>query len=167
MFYARGVKRIAIAFALAACSGPVAEPRSTHDTADPHNTHEETSPTPAQEPIAPPPPQPMVEQMIGEVVLGHPRVTPYLHLERNAPLTLWPIPELAQGAPLMRAGGQTVRVVQNESDARFRFRAYEELGGAARVRVRFEIPAEGVTGHVDLELRDYEWTATAAEIVER
>jgi hypothetical protein len=157
------MKRMVIATLLAACSGPAAEPPPTHQShVSLPPAHEQ-----AQVVIAPPPPQPMVEQMIGELVLGHPRVAPYLHVTGNVPLTVWSIPELAQGAPLMRAGGRSVSVVEHEADARFRFTAYEPLGSSARVRVRFEIPAEGVHGYVDVELRDNVWSAVGVDVVER
>jgi hypothetical protein len=121
-------------------------------------------PEPQGGPMPPLPTETMVQQMIGELVLDHPRVAAHLHA---APVSIWPIPELALGAPSMRARGRPVLVAERESDATFRFRAYETLGNRARVRVRFEIPSEGVSGHVDVELRDNVWEVVDAAVVER
>lgn len=109
----------------------------------------------------------MVEQLLGQLVLDHPRVQPYLHSEvaGNVPLRLAASPELAQGAAGLQAGGQKVQVVGADA-ARFVFTGREELG-AARERVKFEIPPEGVVGHVDLQLADNVWTAVDAAVAER
>ena len=133
------------------------------------------TPTPApereEEPVVgnPLPPPQMVERMIATRVLEHPQVAPYLHQEipANVPLAVHPVPELAQGMPQVRAGGQVVRVVATPAEARFVFTGYERTPGTSRVRVRFEIPSEGVSGHVDLELRDYVWEYVDASVVER
>jgi hypothetical protein len=128
--------------------------------------------TPAQpgEPMRLTPPLPsaaMVEQMLAQRVLDHPRVTPYLHTEvpANVPLRVAPSPDLAQGAAKLRVAGQVVQVVA-AGEARFIFTGRERIG-PARERVRFEIPAEGVTGHVDLELADNVWSAIDAALTER
>jgi hypothetical protein len=108
----------------------------------------------------------MVQQMQAQLVLDHPRVRPYLHTEiaDNLPLRVYSVADLAEGAAQLTSGGQPVRVVA-EDKARMHFTAREDLDGP-RVRIRFEIPGEGVVGHVDLELRDHEWHVTAADVVE-
>jgi hypothetical protein len=116
-------------------------------------------------PLTPPiPPPEMVEEMIGQLVLSHPQVKPHLHVGAE-PLTLFPVPELARGAPGLEAAGRPVRVVAIESEAQFVFRSYERIGTAAQLRIHFAIPAEGVSGHVDVELRDNVWRATGADVV--
>ena len=149
---------------------------------DPPPAEPGPTPTPTPTPVAqndppendvPPPGNPlpspqMVEQIIAGRVLDHPQVKPYLHLEvaANNPLSILPVPELAQGAPNVRVDGQPVRVVTDPAQARFHFTAYERTPGTSRVRVRFTVPAEGVTGHVDLELRNYVWEYVDASVVE-
>lgn len=109
----------------------------------------------------------MVEQMLAQLVLDHPQVAPFLHTEipANLPLRVAPSPDLAQGAASLRVAGQAARVV-TISEARVVFKGRERLG-PARERVRFEIPAEGVVGHVDLELADNVWHAIDASVAER
>lgn len=126
-----------------------------------------SSPMPTDDPTPVQPPDAMVQQMQMQLALDHPRVRPYLHVERaqNLPLTVYAVSALAEGASALTAADQPVRVVP-EQDARVRFTARERLDGP-RVRVRLAIPAEGVTAHVDLELRDYVWHAIDAEVVER
>jgi hypothetical protein len=123
-------------------------------------------------PSSPDPPLPseaMVQQMIGQLVLDHPKVQPFLHLElpQNVPLSLWTVPELAKGAPSLIAAGQPVRVVPTAGEARVVMSRYQPVGNAARVRVDVEVPSEGASGWVEVELRDYVWSAVGAEISER
>ena len=114
------------------------------------------------------PPDRMVQTMLGQLVLDHVRVKPYLHVEvpANVPLTVFAIPSLAQGATGLSAGGATVRVVGNRADARFAFTGRENLG-SGRVRVAFEVASEGVVGHVDLLLRDSVWEVADDHVIER
>jgi len=149
-----------------ACGGEerdVAEP-----TTAPASTPEAANEGPGEELTPPIPPESMVQQMLGQRVLDHPEVQPYLHTEiaEHLPLTVHAVPELAEGTAALQAGGQSVRVVDAAADARFRFTAREDLEGP-RVAVRFEIPAEGVVGRVVLELRDFEWSAVEADVAER
>jgi hypothetical protein len=120
-------------------------------------------------PSPPLPTQAMVQQMIGQIVLDHPAVQPFLHLElpEHRPLALWTAPELAQGAPALTAGGAPVRVVPSPAEARVVMSRYEPLDSAARVRVHVEVPPEGAAGWVEVELRDNVWSATGAQISER
>lgn len=92
---------------------------------------------------------------------------PYLHTEvaANLPLRVAPSPDLAQGAAKLQVGGQAVRIVA-AGEARVVFKGREKIG-PARERVRLEIPAEGVVGHVDLELQDNVWRAVDASVAER
>ncbi len=110
----------------------------------------------------------MVQQIQAQAVLDHPRVAPYLHTEiaANVPLAVLPSPDLAEEAAALKAAGQPVRVVTSEAAARVVFRGLEDIG-PARVRVKFEIPREGVAGHVDLQLADHVWSAVDAHVVER
>ncbi len=119
------------------------------------------------EPTPPLPTEAMIEQLLAQHVLDHPRVLGYLHTEvaGNLPLTVAPSADLAQGAAKLQAGGQAVRVVP-VGEARVVFKGRERIG-PARERVRFEVPAEGVAGHVDLELADNVWSAVDAVVVER
>ncbi len=114
----------------------------------------------------PRPPDSVGQTMQAQAVLDHPRVMPYLHLEvaGNVPLTVALPADLSQGAAGLRAGGQPVRAVTE--GARVRFLSRESLDGPT-VRLSFEIAAEGVTGHVDLNLVDHVWTAMAAEVTEQ
>ena len=109
----------------------------------------------------------LVEQTLAQHVLDHPRVAPYLHTEiaANLPLRIAPSPDLTQGAAALTAGGRPVQVVA-AGEARVVFKGREKLA-PARERVRFEIPAEGVVGHVDLELRDNAWQPIDASVAER
>jgi hypothetical protein len=121
-------------------------------------------------PLTPPlPTEAMVQQMIGQLVIDHPAVQPFLHPEipENVPLALWTVPELAQGALALTAGGSPVRVVPSASDARVVMSRYEPVGSAARVRVHVEVPPEGAGGWVEVELRDNVWDAVDAQISER
>lgn len=128
------------------------------------------APDAASEVKGPTPPIPsaaMVEQLLAQQVLDHPRVRPYLHTEiaANLPLRVAPSADLAQGAAALVVAGQAVQVV-TPAQARVVFTGQQSIG-AARVRVGFEIPAEGVVGHVDLELADHVWRAIDASVVER
>lgn len=120
-----------------------------------------------REPTPPIPTAAMVEQLLAQLVLDHPRVAPYLHTEvaANLPLRVAPSPDLAQGAAKLQVGGQAVRIVA-AGEARVVFKGREKIG-PARERVRLEIPAEGVVGHVDLELQDNVWRAVDASVAER
>jgi hypothetical protein len=113
------------------------------------------------------PPPAVIERMLAQRVLDHPKVAPYLHTENaaNLPLRVAPSPDLAQGVARLQVAGQPVQVVA-EAEARVVFKGREKIG-PARERVRFEIPAEGVVGHVDLELADNVWTAVDASVAER
>lgn len=119
-------------------------------------------------PTPPLPTEAMIQQMIAQLVLDHPRVSPFLHVEiaANVPLAVFPSPDLSQGADKLTAGGRPVRVVAAEGDARLIFRGRESIG-PARERLRFAIPAEGVSGHVDVELADNVWRAVDASVAER
>lgn len=110
----------------------------------------------------------MVQQILGQKVLDHPQVTPYLHTEvaANLPLKVHAVSGLDQGASRLTAGGQQVQVMPTANTARFRFTSRERLAGA-QVRIHFEIPDEGVIGHVNLELRDYVWEYIGVSVVER
>lgn len=130
----------------------------------------EEPPAPASAATAPTPPilsAAMVEQMLAQLVLDHPQVAPFLHTEipANLPLRVAPSPDLAQGAASLRVAGQAARVV-TVSEARVVFKGRERLG-PVRERIRFEIPAEGVVGHVDLELTDNVWHAIDGSVAER
>jgi len=118
-------------------------------------------------PTPPIPSAAMVEQMLAQRVLDHPRVRPYLHTEvaANVPLRVAAAPELAQGVARLEVAGQVVQVVA-AAEARVVFTGNERIG-PAKQRVRFEIPPEGVVGHVDLELADNVWQAVDASVVER
>lgn len=154
----------------AGCSSPGASPPAV----DPQTSvarPEKAAPeqTPDASPLVPPPPSAaMVQQIQAQTVLDHPRVAPYLHTEiaANVPLAVFPSPDLAEGAAELRAAGQPVRVVTSEAAARVVFRGLEDIG-PAKVRVKFEIPREGVAGHVDLQLADHVWSAVDAHVVER
>lgn len=131
-----------------------------------------TAPAPAKQvssaeltPTIPPPA--IVEQILAQRVLDHLKVAPYLHTEvaGNLPLRVAPSPDLAQGVARLQVAGQSVQVV-DAGEARVVFKGRERIG-AARERVRFEIPPEGVAGHVDLELADNVWTAVDVAVVER
>ena len=118
--------------------------------------------------LTPPlPTEAMIQQLLAQGVLDHPRVIGYLHTEvaGNLPLRVAPSADLTQGAAKLQAGGQAVRVVP-VGEAWVVFKGRERIG-PARERVRFEIPAEGVTGHVDLELANNVWSAVDAVVVER
>ncbi|MCB9679150.1 MAG: hypothetical protein H6737_28870 [Alphaproteobacteria bacterium] len=130
-------------------------------------------PAPAVEPAPkevdvgdPLPPDSVVQTMQAQLVLDHPSVAPFLHLEvaGNAPLKVFAVPELAKGAADLRAGGQPVQVV-GEGEARLHLVGRESLEGP-RVRLTFRIPDEGVEGHVDVELADYVWSAVDASVAE-
>lgn len=155
---------------LAACSSATTEAEKASPTtpgispgpAAGQSRAEERGPTP------PLPTEAMIQQMIAQRVLDHPRVSPFLHTEvaANVPLAVLPSPDLAQGAGELTAGGRPVRVVAAEGEARLIFRGRESIG-PARERLRFAIPAEGVSGHVDVELADNVWRAVDASVVER
>lgn len=165
---------LCIAALVAACGGEeraTAEPtqQSSESPASPESARSlGASPEGAdEEPHSPLPPESVVQQLLGQRVLDHPEVQPYLHTEvaGNFPLSVHAIEELSLGAAALEAGGRSVRVVATAAEARFRFTAREDLEGP-RVAVRFEIPAEGVAGRVILELRDFEWSVVEAEVVE-
>lgn len=153
---------------LVACSGEESEPAAPSTTGAERPAPERPREPRPDDPTPPPPTEAMTQQLIGQRVLDHERVRPFLHAEvaGNLPLTVYAVDGLAQGAPRMRAGGRPVAVTDAAESARFRFTSRESLGGA-RVRVGFEIPAEGVVGSVVLELRDYEWRVESADVVER
>lgn len=160
---------------LAGCSSPGASspavdpptPVATPERAAPEKARE-ASPLAGRGLVPPPPSAAMVQQIQAQAVLDHPRVAPYLHTEiaANVPLAVLPSPDLAEGAAALKAAGQPVRVVTSEAAARVVFRGLEDIG-PARVRVKFEIPREGVAGHVDLQLADHVWSAVDAHVVER
>ena len=155
---------------MVACDRKVAEEKpvaAPAPTPAPVHTPAPVQAATASEPTPPIPSAAMVEQMLAQLVLDHPRVTPYLHTEvpANVPLRVAPSPDLAQGAAALQAGGQAVRVVP-AAEARVIFKGRERIEGA-RERLRFEIPAEGVAGHVDVELADNVWRAVDASVVER
>jgi hypothetical protein len=158
---------------VAACSASGTEPRPAVP-ATPAKAVTPATPAKAESPLAarglvpPPPSEAMVQQILAQGVLDHPRVAPYLHTEdsANVPLAVFPSPDLAKGAEQLRAAGQSVRVVATEAEARVIFRGRERVG-PAKERVKFEIPAEGVAGHVDLQLAEHEWSAVDAQVVER
>lgn len=154
----------------AGCSSPGASPPAV----DPQ-TSVMTPEKPAEAPplatrglVPPPPSEAMVQQIQAQAVLEHPRVAPYLHTEiaANVPLAVFPSPDLAQGAAKLTAAGQPVRVAASEAEARVVFRGRTDIG-PAKVRVKFEVPPEGVAGHVDLQLADHVWSAVDAHVVER
>jgi hypothetical protein len=152
-----------------ACDRPAAQP-DVKPAAQPDASPAAPA-TPASQPgrelVAPIPPPEMVEQMQAQLALDHPLVAPYLHTEipTNLPLRLAPSPDLARGAPALKAGGQPVQLVP-AAEARLIFKNREQLEGP-RVRIHLEIPPEGVRGHVDLELADHVWRAFDASVVER
>lgn len=153
---------------VAACSASGTEPKPAKPATPATPAKAPESPLAARGLVPPPPSEAMVQQMLAQAVLEHPRVAPYLHLESaaNVPLAVFPSPDLAKGAAKLRAGEQVVRVVASEAEARVVFRGREKVG-PAKERVKFEIPGEGVSGHVDLQLADYVWSAVDAEVVER
>jgi glucose/arabinose dehydrogenase len=151
---------------VAGCSSSGIEPPA----ADPATAEKapEAAPRASRGLIPPPPTEAMVQQIQAQKVLEHPRVAPYLHTEiaANVPLSVFPSPDLARGADKLTAAGQPVRVVATEGEARVVFRGLEDIG-PAKVRVKFEVPPEGVAGHVDLLLADDVWSAVDANVVER
>ncbi len=155
-----------LALTIMACSTneSVVQERETTPAAN------ETKAPPPQSggPTPPRPPEYMVQQILGQKVLNHPQVAPYLHTEvpANLPLTVHAVTGLDQGASRLTAGGQPVRVTPTANEARFRFTA-RERPAPARARIRFEIPDEGVVGHIDLELRDYVWSCIDAQVAEQ
>lgn len=180
-----------ISLALVACSANEPEVRQPETTRPANEVETTAAPQSNEEPatpqgdIAPPPPPPpeaavggptpprppeaMVQQILGQKVLDHPQVRPYLHTEvpANLPLTVHAVSGLELGAPRLTVAGQPVRVTPTANEARFRFTATERMRPGARRRIRFEIPNEGVVGHVDLELRDYVWHTIDARVVEQ
>lgn len=145
----------------AASTTTASEAAAVPVTAPAEGVNEVRGPTP------PIPSAAMVEQMLAQRVLDHPRVSPYLHTEvaANVPLRVAAAPELAQGAARLKVAGQAVQVVA-AAEARVVFTGNERIG-PAKQRVRFEIPPEGVVGHVDLELADNVWQVVDASVVER
>lgn len=109
----------------------------------------------------------MIETMMSHVVLSHPRVVPFLHLEisSNVPLKLFAGPDLARGAPALHAAGKPVVVVAKEQ-ARVILESRERLDRSTS-RIRFQIPPEGVIGHIDVALREGVWTAVGDSVAER
>lgn len=170
----RSVRSIALSLVvLSGCTAPVSEAPATSPTPPTPEATPAKQPTPPTDAsgrglVGPPPTEAMVQQMIAQLVLDHPRVTPFLHLEipANAPLAVFAAPDLAAGAASLRAGGQPVRVVATASDARLVLRGRESLG-PAKERLTFEIPAEGVSGTVDVALADHVWRAVDASVSER
>lgn len=161
---------LALALILLACSRPpppgspgaaTAGEEAAPPAAAPAATEADCGPGPF---VTPPPA--IVQQLQGQLVLEHPRVRPYLHLEApaNLPLTVSTDASLAAGAPRLTAGGQPVEVL-GAASARLRLGPVEALEGP-RVRIGFAIPAEGVDGHVDLALECYEWRAVDVQFAE-
>ncbi len=113
------------------------------------------------------PSEAMVQEWIGQKILDHPQVAQFLHMTvaGNSPLTVFTVPELALGAPQMKAGGVAVRVVPTEGEARFRFTRYVDAPGA-NVHVEFEMPSQGMAGDADLQLRDYSWDIVDLHVAE-
>lgn len=161
------MRRLFVLMVLVGCAGP-ATPAESVGSPDATPT---ATPVAAGEPMrGPTPPLPTeakIQQLIAQAALDHPRVQPYLHTEvpANVPLALFAGPGLAKGADKLRAGGQLVKVV-GEAEARVILRGREDIG-PARVRVRLDVPQEGVTGHVDVQLADNVWRAVDASVVER
>lgn len=106
----------------------------------------------------------MVQGWLTQMVLDHPRVVPFLHSEARDRLRVHAISELAEGARGLRVAGRPVELVE-ASAAHFRFTARERPSPAVE-RIRFEMPGEGMSGHVDFALRDHTWTAIDAEVAE-
>ena len=123
---------------------------------------------PQDMPHPPLPPDSVVQTILVQGVLDHPRVAPYLHTEiaANLPLTLYAPPDLADGLGAVTAAGQPIRAMPSPDQARVRLSARVQLEGP-RVRIPFTIPAEGVRGHVDLELSDYVWHPIDAVVIEQ
>lgn len=123
--------------------------------------------SPQNMPHPPLPPDAVVQTLLVQGLLDHPRVAPYLHAEiaANLPLTVYAPPDLADGLGSVTVAGQLVRAVPSPEQARVQLSARVPLEGP-RVRVPFAIPDEGVSGHVDLELSDYVWRPIDAVVVE-
>jgi len=158
----------ALPLIVAACSASGTEPKPVVPATSATPAKAPESPLAARGLVPPPPSEAMVQQILAQQVLDHPRVAPYLHTEvpANVPLAVFPSPDLAKGAEKLRAGEQAVRVVASAGEARVIFRGRETVG-PAKERIKFEIPAEGVAGHVDLQLADHVWSAVDAQVVER
>lgn len=150
----------ALVAVLTACSGSTvassSPPTTTTSTPTPPSSVTTNAPTP------PIPPEPMVQQMIAQAVLEDPRVA--RHLTTPAPWTVFAAPGLELGASALRIGGAPVVVVASPAEARFVFAQREQRDGL--VRVRFEIPGEGVSGHADVQLADWIWTVRDVVLVE-
>lgn len=155
---------------IAACSAAGTDVKPAESATPPVKEADQKagSPLAARGLVPPPPSEAMVQQMQVQLVLDHPRVAPYLHSESaaNVPLAVFASADLALGAGKVKVAGQPVRVVAAEGEARVVLRGRESVG-PAKVRVKFEIPPEGVSGHVDLQLADYVWSAVDARVVER
>lgn len=127
-----------------------------------------SEPARSEDDVHPPIPPPEIVALIqGQAVLDHATVQPFLHTDVHGPLTVFAVPDLAPGAARLKAGGTPVRVVPTADGARFRFVSFERIGTAAQIRIGWEIPAEGASGHVDLELADHVWSVIGAEARER
>jgi hypothetical protein len=147
----------ALVAVLTACSG------STVASSSPPTTSPTPSSVTTNAPTPPIPPEPMVQQMIAQAVLDHPRVAAYL--TAAPPWTLSAGRGLELGASALRIGGAPVVVVASPADARVVLVARERLADAERVR--FEIPGEGIRGHADVQLIDWIWTVRDVVVVER
>lgn len=156
----RPAHALALVVVLSACSGSTvasSSPPATASATTPPSSVTTNAPTP------PIPPEPMVQQMIAQAVLDDPRVAAYL--TAAPPWTLSAGPGLELGAGALRIGGAPVVVVASPADARVVLAARERVPDAERVR--FEIPAEGVRGHADVQLIDWIWTVRDVVLVER
>jgi hypothetical protein len=124
-------------------------------------------PTPFVDPGAPLPPDAVVQTMQAQAVIDHPEVAMYLHLEiaGHVPLTVHAAADLAEGVAGLTAAGQPVQGMDVPGKARLHLVRRESLGGP-KVRIHLAIPEEGVSGHVDLTLADYVWSAVDARLTE-
>ncbi len=100
-------------------------------------------------------------------VLDHPRVAAFLHTEIPAhrPLAVYAVNELSAGLTRVRVAGLPLQVVQTASAARIQFTAFHHL--RARVSVEIAIPAEGVTGSIDLRSENGVWEYFTVDLHER
>lgn len=113
-------------------------------------------------------PEVRVQSQLSQGVVDHPRVVPLLHLEipANVPLMVYvKTPDLTAGAAALNAGGAPVVVSGLPSKSRLHLLSREKVGEVERVK--FAIPAEGVTGHVDMKLKEGVYSAVDAQVAER
>lgn len=122
------------------------------------------SPTDLRPPM---PTEAMIQKILARTVIEDSRVAKYLHLENpaNLPLKVFAAKGLDEGVVDLKIGGQRVSVV-DEASARVVLSGRERVEGPNE-RVLIKIPAEGLSGHVDLTLADYVWSVTDVKLVER